>query len=174
MGGDSIYELGPLKDIVLFFDCLNCFVVKHYIEQDWSLLADRFYRRYLRMEELEIASNLMRKVKEIFSELASDAVDWGQGIQGDINKTWLDAGLPTLDIIFSKHFENFEKAINSATHCAKEYGGYNPVRLSISNGIIFVIEEMRPLEQYDKLSVTDTPFWDLPEDEYNKSLEGVG
>jgi len=58
----------------------------------------------------------MEKVKGIFSELASDEVDWGQGIQGDTNKTWLNAEQPTLDIIFSKYFENFDKAVNSAIH----------------------------------------------------------
>jgi len=62
-------------------------VVKHNLAQDWSLLTDRFYRRYLRIEELEPAGKLMNKVKEIFSALASDEVDWGENIQGDINKT---------------------------------------------------------------------------------------
>jgi len=61
MGGNSIYELGPLKDIVLFFDCIEYFVVKHHSEQDWSLLTDRLYRRYLRLEELETTRKLMEK-----------------------------------------------------------------------------------------------------------------
>jgi len=174
MGGDSIYELGPVKDVVLFFECLNYFIVNHHSEQDWSLLTDRFYRRYLRIEELEPAGELMRKVKEIFSGLANNEVDWGQGIQGDINKTWLDAQQPTLDLIFSKYFSNFENAVNSAIHNKEKYGEYFPVRLSISNGIIFVLEEKRPLSQYDELIVTDEPFWLLPEDDFNKSLGHCG
>jgi len=132
---------------------------------------DRFYRRYLRKEELEPASELMIKVRKIFSELASDEVDWGQGIQGDINKTWLDAQQASLDMIFSKYFDCFETAVNSAIFFDKEYGKYFPVRLSMSNGIIFVIEKKRPLEQYEKLALTDEPFWLLPEDKFNKSLE---
>jgi len=143
--------------------------VNRHSEQDWSLLTDRLYRRYLKKNELEPAGNLMEKVREIFSELASEEVDWGQGIQGDINKTWLDASLPTLDLIFSKHFNN---AVDSALYVDRaDDGNYFPVRLSISNGIIFVVEKMRPLEQYEALTLTDEPFWLLPEDKFNKSLE---
>jgi len=145
-------------------------LINRYSGQDWGLLTDRLYRRYLRIDELEQARELMKKVKEIFSEITNDEVDWGQGIQGDINKTWLDAQQPTLDMIFSKYFDCFENAVNSAMTFYKEYNEYFPVRLSISNSIIFVLEDKRPLNQYDELAVTDKPFWLLPEDEFNKSL----
>jgi len=174
MGGTSIYELGPIKDVVLFFECLDYFVVNQYAEQDWSLLADRLYRRYLRIDELEQAGELMKKVKEIFSEITNDEVDWGHGIQGDSNKTWLDAQQPTLDIIFSKHFDCFDKAVDSAVFFNKEYGEYFPVRLSISNSIIFVLEGDRPLNQYDELTATDEPFWLLSVDDFNKTLGHCG
>jgi len=170
MGGCSIYELGPLKDVVLFFECLDYFVVNRHKQQDWSLLTDRLYRRYLRKEELDPASKLMIKVRKIFSELASDEVDWGQGMQGDINQTWLNASHSTLDMIFSKYFDCFENAVNSAIFFDKEYNEYFPVRLSISNSIIFVLEEKRPLNQYDELTTASEPFWLLAEDDFNKSL----
>jgi len=158
MGGDSIYELGPLKDVVLFFDCLDYFVIRHHAEKNWSLLTDRLYRRYLRIEELDTARKLMEKVKEIFSKLASNEVNWRWDMQGDVNQTWLDARQPTLDIVFSKYFDN------------KAYGKYFAVRLSISNGIIFFLERDRPLEQYDNLTTTDEPFWLLSEEDFNNSL----
>jgi len=170
----SVYELGPVKDMILFFDCIDYFVVKHHPEQDWSLLTDRLYRRYLRLEELELARKLMQQVKEIFSKLASDEVDWGQGIQGDVNQTWLDARQPTLDIIFSKYFEKFNEAVDSALYFTKANGEYFPVRISITSSFIFFLESNRPLEQYDNLTATDEPFWWLPEEDFNKSLEGIG
>jgi len=159
---------------VFFFECLDYFVVNRYSEWDWSLLTDRLYRRYLRIDELEPVGELMREVKKIFSKLVNDEVDWGQGIQGDISKTWLDAQQPTLDIIFSKHFDCFDKAVNSAIDFNKEYGKYFPVRLSISNGVIFVMEKMRPLSQYDELTTKDEPFWLLSEDDFNRSLSYMG
>jgi len=108
--------------MLCFFDCLDYFVIRNYAEQDWSLLTDRLYRRYLRLEELETARELMERVKRIFSKLASDEVNWRWDMQGDINQTWLDARQPTLDIIFSKYFESFDAAVNSAVHNNKEYG----------------------------------------------------
>jgi len=181
IGGCDAYELGPVKDMVLFFDCIDYFVVnfavKHHPKQDWCLLTDRLYRRYrryLRLEELDVARELMQQVKEIFSKLASDEVDWRWEMQGDINQTWLDARQPTLDIIFSKYFEKFNEAVDSAIHFNKKYGEYFPPRISITNSIIFVLERDRPLEQYDALAATDEPFWWLPEEDFNKSLEGIG
>jgi len=174
IGGGNAYELGPLKDMVLFFDCLGYFVVKHNSEQDWRLLTDRFYRRYLRIEELEPAGKLMKKVKEIFSGLAGDEVNWRWDMQGDENQTWLDARQPTLDIIFSKYFMNFDNVVDSAINFNEEYGEYFPVRISITNSIIFAVEKMRPLNQYDELTAKDEPFWLLPEDDFNKSLSYMG
>jgi len=166
----SVYELGPVKDMVLFFDCIDYFVVKHHPEQDWSLLTDRLYRRYLRLEELEAAKKLMEKVKEIFSKLASDEVDWRWDMQGDVKQTWLDARQPTLDIIFSKYFEKFNEAVDSVIHFNKEYGEYFPPRISITNLFISIMERDRPLEQYDALAATDEPFWLLAEENFNNSL----
>jgi len=42
---------------------------------------------------------------------------------------------------------------------------YIPLRLTICNGIIPILEGMRPLEYYDALSSTDKPFWLQPEHE---------
>jgi len=170
----SVYELGPVKDMVLFFDCIDYFVVKHHPEQDWSLLTDRLYRRYLRLEELEPARKLMQQVKEIFSKLASDEVNWRWDMQGDVNQTWLDARQPTLDIIFLKYFEKFNEAIDAAVYFKKKDGEYFPPRISITNLFVFFSEKDRPLEQYDNLAATDEPFWLLPAEDFNKSLEGIG
>jgi len=61
-------------------------VVQRFGGRDWSLLTDRFYRRYLRREDLEPAVELMNEVKKIFSTLASDEVDWGKGYRETLIK----------------------------------------------------------------------------------------
>ena len=67
-GGSSICELGPASDVVLFFDCLKAYVEQESQDQDWGLLTDRLYRRYLRLEELEKASSLMEQARQIFAQ----------------------------------------------------------------------------------------------------------
>jgi len=141
-------------------------VVQRFGGRDWSLLTDRFYRRYLRREELEPAVELMSEVKKIFSTLASDEVDWGEGMQGDPDKTWLDARHPTLDLVFLEYFESFDDIVDGAIHTLNKYGAYDAVRLTLCSSIIIPgIEKMRPLEHYDALSSTDKPFWLQPEHE---------
>ncbi|MGD7458487.1 hypothetical protein [Ralstonia pseudosolanacearum] len=76
-GGHSIYELGLDSDLVLFFDCLRAYGEQAHPEQGWSLLTDRLYRRYLRLEELDKALTLMEKAQQIFAQHPSaSAVQW--------------------------------------------------------------------------------------------------
>jgi len=171
MGGDTTYDLGPLKDVVLFFDCLSYFVVDRFKMKDWGLLSDRLYRRYLRIDELKPASELMDNVRSIFSGLSSGEVDWGDGIQGDMEKTWLDASQENLAMVFKRHFDRFDKAKESALYEYESYGNYYPVRLTASNFPCFAMEEMRPLSQYEELGAEDEPFWLMPESMAYKFLE---
>ncbi|AKZ28541.1 hypothetical protein ACH51_19585 (plasmid) [Ralstonia solanacearum] len=67
-GGHSIYELGLDSDLVLFFDCLRAYGEQAHPEQGWSLLKDRLYRRYLRLEELDKALTLMEQAQQIFAQ----------------------------------------------------------------------------------------------------------
>jgi hypothetical protein len=75
-GGSSICELGPSADVALFFECLNAYAAKTNPEQNWSLLTDRLYRRYLKQDELDVASALMASAKDIFGSVSSASVDW--------------------------------------------------------------------------------------------------
>ena len=52
-GGHSIYELGNASDVELFFYCLNKISIINNKKADWHLIQDRFYKRYLKLEELD-------------------------------------------------------------------------------------------------------------------------
>lgn len=73
-GDPSIYELGPASDVVLFFARLRDYAEQDHPEQDWSLLTDRLYRRYLRQEELEPALALMAQTHENFHAKAGGII----------------------------------------------------------------------------------------------------
>lgn len=85
-GGHTIYELGPAPDMMLFFDCLKTYAEQDHPEQDWSLLTDRLYRRYLRREEIDKASTLMEQVRQIFAGLPASAIDWDTSMLGNAEK----------------------------------------------------------------------------------------
>lgn len=161
-GGSSLCELGPASDVVLFFDCLRTYAEQMHPEQDWSLLTDRLYRRYLRLDELEAASALMEQVRQLFAGLPASAVDWDPSILGNIEKTWLDPKQATLADVFRKYFEHFAHCVESARlgyETFKSYPGYTyqPVRVVISDLPGFARDKNKPLAEYDELE--GKPFW---------------
>lgn len=158
-GGHTVYELGPVSDVVLFFECLNSFVVSQYPDQDWSLLTDRLYRRYLRRDELERSFALMERARSIFSTMPSASVEWDESLQADRDKTWLDSRQDTLGTIFSRYFDLFSKAKDSAVSFLDEFGIYQPVRVLVSDMPALIVEKKRPLSEYDALGLSDLPFW---------------
>ncbi|WP_256583554.1 hypothetical protein [Burkholderia singularis] len=104
-GGHTIYELGPVPDVVLFFSCLVRYVEQDHPEQDWSLLTDRLYRRYLRRDELEPALMLMAKAREIFAQKhAASFVEWDPAMLANSEKSWLNPEQPTLADVFREFF----------------------------------------------------------------------
>jgi len=176
VGSCDIHGVGPANDAVLFFDCIDWFVVPKYPNQDWSLITDKFYKRYLRLEELEPARKLMDKIRKIFSTVSSSEVEWREDWQQeDCDKTTLNSKLPTLDLIFLEFFEGFDNVFNSIMYDFNNYGIHHTMRLAICNGshglMAATTEQFRPLKQYDSLGDTDKPFWMLPEDEIFKFCE---
>ncbi len=154
-GGSSIRELGSVSDMVLFFECINFYAAKKYPETDWSLLTDRLYRRYLRLEELDEAVKLMSKVKEIFSTLPNSAIDWPEDF--DLTKTRLDKNLSTLENIFEKYFRGFFYCVKSAQLHYETFKSYKPVRTGTTDTPYYIDDKNRPLEEYDQLE--GKPFW---------------
>ncbi len=158
-GGHSLYELGPVSDVILFFKCLNCFVVAKKADRDWSLLTSRLYRGYLRVEELELASQLMSEVRNIFLMTPSSAV---YELRDDIDEQeggWIVAKGGDLEEVFSKYFDLFIRAKESALSFLKEFEIYQPVRVIASDMPAFILERRRSLAEYDNLSSADLPFW---------------
>ncbi|MDG6399920.1 hypothetical protein QCD79_07935 [Pseudomonas quasicaspiana] len=158
-GGHTVYELGPVSDVVLFFECLNAFVVSKYSDRDWSLLSDRLYKRYLRRAELDESLALMEEAKSIFLTLPSSSIDWGEDMHADRDRTWLDSRVDNLGEVFYRYFDLFSKAKDSAVSFLDEFGIYQPVRILTSDIPALLIEKNRPLNEYDTLGLSSSPFW---------------
>lgn len=162
-GGSSICELGPASDVVLFFECLKIYAEQENPGQDWSLLTDRLYRRYLRLEELEKASSLMEQARKIFAQQrAASAVEWDAKMLDNVEKSRLNPNQPTLAGVFSTYFEHFARCVESARlnyETFKSYPGYTyePVRVVISDLPGFARDKNKPLAEYDALD--GKPFW---------------
>jgi hypothetical protein len=155
-GGSSLFELGPVADVQLFFDCISSFVIPKYPLLDWTLLTDRLYRRYLALVELEPAQLLMDHVQETFNVTASDNVNWGN-ITDSLSVTRLNYQNPLLVDIFSKYFEAFSHCRESAEIFLSTFNQYQPLKIVVSDMPSFYKDKNRPVQDYDTLE--GDPFW---------------
>jgi hypothetical protein len=156
-GGHSVYELGTISDVALFFRAIDLHIVQACPGQDWSLLTDRLYRRYLRQDELDGSIELMDKVKNKFMALPGALAEKKEYFLEGEPETWINLELPTLADVFSGYFEGFAKACGSAVSFADHFNIYQPVRIVISDLPWFMLESQRPLGEYDALE--GDPFW---------------
>lgn len=158
-GGGLIAELGPVSDVVLFFDCVNAFVVFDEPDIDWSLLTDRVYRRYVEMDSMAPTSDLMARAKVKFDAIASAAVVWSDSMQGDGTKTELDCNKSTLGEVFEKYFDQFELCVAATELFYRDWSISQPVRLVITEMPWFLEDKHRPLAAYEALESEAQPFW---------------
>lgn len=160
-GGSTLYELGTATDVQLFFDCLDTYIVQKSSAEDWQILTDRFYKKYLALDDLVVATLAMEKVRKIFQELPSNSIDWDE-LQKHPEETKLNLQASTLADIFSHFFNGFAASVDSAKlnyEAFKSYIGYRyePVRIVVADAPWFIAEKNRPLTDYDKLD--GKPFW---------------
>ncbi|WP_256971840.1 hypothetical protein [Paraburkholderia caledonica] len=130
---------------------------------DWTLLTDRLYRRYIRLDELQKARVQMDRVRQIFASYSSEsAVDWRKLDAGIGNQSRLDPHQRTLAEVFSRYFEHFGNCAEAAQvnfDVFKDYPGYSyePVRIVVSDLPRFLLEKDRPITDCDALE--GPPFW---------------
>lgn len=160
-GGSSLCELGPISDVMAFFKCLEIYISPESPETDFSLLTDRLYRRYLKLEELDRAKGLMGQARDGFGKVMSSGFDWEElGVDSTNTRLRLDGR--TLSDVFAKYFESFEYCLESArlnyeAFKAEPNYNYEPVRTVLSDLPWFMMEKRRPLDEYEALD--GRPFW---------------
>ena len=157
-GGCTIFEVGTVSDVVLFFDCVKAFSARDADGLRWELITDRLYKRYVRVADIAETAGLMRRVREDFARLPLSQVEWQQ--DGKVLSA-IDMSSPNLAAAFSKYFEAFEHCGESARLFLEGFGEYQAIRVMRSDITWFVWEKMRPLAQYDALD--GPPFWICPQ-----------
>lgn len=152
----SIDLIGLKKDILAFFWSVNEFVVKKYPQTDWSLITDRFYKRYLKLEELDSAFVLMEKIQEIFATIPTNSVNWPKSMISRDSRLNLKGKF--LAEAFNKFFESFKMRSERALLHKKIFNTYNdPLRIMVADLLEYRKAADRPLSDYDKRE--GEPFW---------------
>ena len=162
-GGARIVELGTDSDMRLFFDCILYYVPPKYPDQNWSLITDRLYRRYLKLEELDTAVALMKLVEKEFKQLDREAFDWSKILSGQV-KSDLDRAKSTLFEIFVKYFEAFYECIECAIRNYEWFKSdpdykYQPVMVAYTTIPDLITYKLIPLSVFDNLQPDEKPIW---------------
>jgi hypothetical protein len=155
-GGSAVRELGPASDMQVFFGCLHLAIPYLATGHDGGLLTDRLYRRYLRLEELEPAAALLTQVHKILSDVPAKSVDWkSMGWVSALTK--LSPSDQTVDLVIHRYLKGAQDLIDNARSYEKRFQEYRPVMTIISDLPRFVIDDRRPLAEYDALE--GDPMW---------------
>jgi len=152
-GGALMSELGSVEDMKLFFYCIEKFVINT-DESKWDIIANRFYRNYLKIDELESAELLMDEAELIFSEVDVNSVDWNNHLG---KETALVIDKENLNIVFKKYFEKFKSVVESSRSFYQEWDIYQAVKIVETNGAAYMKYKKFPLEKYD--AVVGEPLW---------------
>ena len=158
IGGGIINNLGTDSDMQLFFECISYYVLSKYPDQNWSIITDRLYRRYLKLEELDDAESLMKIVEKEFRQLNRESVDWSNVESGETQSD-LDRSKPTLFEIFSRYFRSFYRCIEFALFEYNDLKFYRPIMVSITTIPDYHNYEKISLSVFDNLKSDDKPIW---------------
>ncbi len=155
-GGSVLWELGFPSDVLAFFECIKRYAITCNCSQDYELLTDRLFRRFLRLEELETATKVMIHVHKQFADIPSADVNWSS-VGVDVESTELDVSQATLADVFARFFAGFSNCVESAKSFFQDWNTYQPVRIVIVDQPWFMVDKYRALEEYE--SLVGQPFW---------------
>lgn len=134
-GGYDVYESGTPNEIKNFFNAINELALTNQNNLDWSLVLDRLYKRYVRFDDLY-------KTKEV--------IDFCKNIL-------IKEGDSETDNEFLKYFRHFYSSLSSAISFHETFGEYRPIKIIVTDLPWCILEEKRPLNEYDQLN--GEPFW---------------
>lgn len=155
-GGYSILELGPVADMQVFFYAVEIAASRLPTGEDSRLLTDRFYRRYLRLEELDQAADLLQKIQKVMQQIPTKSVDWGD-FKWDKSHTNLEKSKRSLADLLERYFKSAYSIISDAKHFEKSFKEYTPVMTAVTDLPRVITDTNRPLAEYDALE--GDPIW---------------
>lgn len=133
-GGGLLHETGTVSEFQSFFNTLVKLSEVFPNKLDWSLVLDRLYKRYVRLEDLDNTKEIMDFCKMLLVKEENEK-----------NNPFL------------RYFRHFDSCIGDAKAVYAAFGEYIPIKIAIVDLPWQMLEERRPLEEYDQLE--GEPFW---------------
>lgn len=158
LGTSTIFELGSPEDVDLFFT-----VVSHILEQghwgrDYPVIMLKFYKKPLNFDEMKKGKVEIDEIKLKLSQVTLDSAFYSK-LNIDMDKTAWIIHATDLGAFFDKFFKGFNTAYSMTLSLNEKYGEYSPMLLGGTSIGHATEDTMRPIEEYNRLSDSDLPFW---------------
>lgn len=152
-GGALTFQLGNRPEMQLFFDFIEQYAVKE-DDKKWSILTDRLYRKYLKLEELEDALVLMNEVDKTFKGIKAVDVELLKNLPIE-TKLKIDGA--TLSDVFASYFIGFKRVIEGGRSFYNDFGRYKSVKIIVTQIPENIKWKNLPDDEYEK--VVGEPLW---------------
>lgn len=165
MGGASVFELGSIGDMDLFFTCLDALDASAKFGDGWRAFLIRLYFNYVKLSELDEAVRMMEEAFVLFSKLPSASVAENVSAIASSEGTALPiAASDNLADLFRRYFIAFGKCASSAASNYKAFSSYatytfQAPRIVRTDMPRMVVEKRRSLIDYDGVAENSLPFW---------------
>ena len=134
-GGYDMYVSAKPVEMQTFFEAIKELSLTGPSNMEWSLVLDRLYKRYVRFEDIDQTKQIMEYCK---SHLTKDGEDESTNI-------------------FLMYFRHFFSSASSSISFYESFGEYLPIKISVVDLPWYLLENQRPLLEYDQLE--GGPFW---------------
>jgi len=142
--------------MLTFFNCIRLVSSRLLPDLDSSLLTDRLYRRYLKLDELDATTDLLARLQETLIGLPADSVNWSE-FGWEESSTGLDPTLKNIAEVLARHLDGAVDLIRNAKKFEKRFHIFKPVITIITDTPRFYAERNRSLVDYDALE--GEPMW---------------
>ena len=148
-GGGLLYRLGTAEDVKSFFDCIKIIQTN----KD-DKIVERLYKKYIKIEELDVAKNVMKTLSIRFKEADKDNVILKISKP---EKSELNFNQDNLFEIYFKFFSGFEDVVESAKYFYEDWNKYQPISIIIVDIPDCIKYKKLPIDVYEK--VDGDPIW---------------
>lgn len=152
-GGSSISQLDNKAEMQFFFDCIENFAVRGDVEK-WTLITDRLYRKYLKLNEIDVALLLMEEANKVFENIKMSEVSFTINLP---KNTTLNLGDVTLSSALAQYFKAFKNVSEDAIMFYDKFDRYKSVKVIIADMVESTKWNKLPNEEYE--TVVGEPLW---------------
>jgi len=158
LGTSTIFELGTSEDIDLFFTAVSRVLEQDRWGKHYPVVMLKLYKKTLDLDEIKEAKVEIDEIQLKFSQIPLDSTISSK-LDIDMNKTSWNIHATDLGDFFDNFFKAFNTAYSMTLSLNNKYGEYSPMLLGGTSIGHATEDTMRPIEEYNKLSDSDLPFW---------------